>query len=240
MTIFGLNTQSQTCNQRFAAPRQGAQLETCNFQLATEQGGRHLTLNQGFSLIEVLVATALLVMIVGMIGFVFRQSSMSWDSGTRRADGISQIRAVAGAIERDLRLAVDAREFGMQNVFRANSLSFVILSDPDPDNPNDRALEKVEYTPGETVTRKASRLTCKNGKWGTDAGKTWTLLDSNASSGDNPVVKFEPELDDDDPEGLPVYVTIQADITTTESFSGLEVLSKGPNEKSAGDDIIAK
>ena len=191
-----------------------------------------------FSLIEVLVATALLVMVVGMIGFVFRQSSMSWDSGIQRAEGISQVRAVMGSIERDLRMAVDAREFGIQNNFSGSSLEFIALSDPEAGS-DDRVPTKITYSNGSTVKRTAQRLKCNNGKWSTSgASETSTLL-KNASSTSTISITFNVVKDDDDPDGLPAYVTISADITHQEKFSGLEVRSYGPNGKpNDKDDIV--
>ena len=206
----------------------------------------------GFSLIEVLVATALLVMIVGMIGFVFRQSSMSWDSGTRRADGISQIRAVVGAIERDLRLAVDAREFkpqDSQQKFEKEKLIFIALADPDPGTAaslDKRGLMRIEYSGGKTVKRTATRLKCSNGQWGVDSGTDAKvesiLLDSGSGAKDVPTITFDAVFDPNDTskKGLPVYVNIEGKISVTEKFSGLTVRSKGPDEKGAGDDIVAK
>ena len=194
----------------------------------------------GFSLIEVLVATALLVMIVGMIGFVFRQSSMSWESGTRRADGISQIRAVAGAIERDLRLAVDAREFkGLSQSFGQNSLEFIALADPDPDNPDDRALVRVTYSGGKKVERRANRLQCSGDTWNASGREVRSILLDGGKQGD-PNISFSVPDGYQQGDGLPAYVTIEADIDVTESFSGLTVRSKGPSEKGSGDDIVAK
>ena len=197
---------------------------------------------KGFSLIEVLVATALLVMVVGMIGFVFRQSSMSWDSGVRRAEGISQVRAVMGAIERDLRLAVDAREFGLKNNFTANSLEFVTLADPEAGS-NERVPMLIEYSSGSTVKRKAQRLKSTNGKWSPEGnGDSSTLLESGSSASaidvSFDVVKGE------DSQALPVYVTVNAELEVSEEFSGLEVRSYGPNgkrdEKTTSDDIVVK
>ena len=202
---------------------------------------------KGFSLIEVLVATALLVMVVGMIGFVFRQSSMSWDSGIKRADGISQMRAVMGAIERDLHFAVDAREFGLNNNFE--NMEFVALLDPDPKNSstlNERVPAKIKYTiSGGKVERTATRLKRSGNSWSASGTKTGpsTLLDDNA------VKSFSVDAyyaDDDDDEGLPRFVTAKSDITVSTEFSGLEVRSYGPNGKKStdevkiGDDIVVK
>lgn len=66
----------------------------------------------GFSLIEVMVATAILMVIVLMIGGVFRQSSSAWDVGYARAEGGMIVRGVIGSIQRELSRAVDGRIFG--------------------------------------------------------------------------------------------------------------------------------
>lgn len=194
---------------------------------------------KGFSLIEVLVATALLVMVVGMIGFVFRQSSMSWDSGIQRAEGISQVRAVMGAIERDLRLAVDAREFGLKNSFEKNSLKFIVLADPEAGS-NDRVPTQITYTDGSTVKRTSTRLkSSKNGTWSaTGTSENSTLLESG-SSPSTVAISYNVVKDTDNPDGLPAYVTISADVTHQEKFSGLVVRSYGPNGKKGDkDDIV--
>ena len=226
-----------------------------DFALRTLPPGRLRSFDErkasGFSLIEVLVATALLVMIVGMIGFVFRQSSMSWDSGIRRAEGIAQVRAVAGAIERDLRLAVDAREFGLTQSFSDGALKFVIPADRDETSQKqkrDRALMQIEYSSGKTVKRTATRLMRSSGSWGPKGtAKTSTLMSpSDSSASTSPEISFDIMPDDNDKNGLPIYVSVYADIRVNESFSGLEVRSYGPNGKknasgkSDGDDIVVK
>ncbi len=63
----------------------------------------------GFSLIEVLVASTILLMIMMMLGMLFQQSSQAWRTGTRRADMYEQIRGYFGAIQRDAAAAVDEK-----------------------------------------------------------------------------------------------------------------------------------
>lgn len=194
----------------------------------------------GFSLIEVMVATALLVMVVGMIGFVFRQSSMSWDSGIRRAEGSTQVRAVVGAIERDLRLAVDAREFGMQQSFSSTSLRFVALLEPEVGS-DDRVPTYITFTGGTTVERTAQRLICNDENWSRgDDTETSTLLEPNAADA-SIRIRYNPMDDDADPDGLPAYVTIQAELILMDRFSGLSVRSSGRDGvKGTKDDIVTQ
>ena len=194
----------------------------------------------GFSLIEVLVATALLIMIVGMIGFVFRQSSMSWDSGIRRAEGTTRVRAVIGAIERDLREAVDAREFGMKQTFTKNKLEFVALLEPESGSPDQRVPSLITYTGGSTVERTAKRLTSSGSSWSATGNERSTLLETDGNA------KISIEYDsveppDATPGGLPAYVTIQAKLITEDSFSGLKVISYGRDgKKGTRDDIVVE
>ena len=70
-------------------------------------------LRTGFTLIEVLVATAVMAIMVVMIGGLFQQASSSWDAGYVRAEGGMAVRAVVGALTRDAATAVDGRRFGL-------------------------------------------------------------------------------------------------------------------------------
>ena len=65
----------------------------------------------GFSLIEVMVATSIVLILVVLVGSVFRQASSAWDSGYARAEGGMVVRGVLGAIQRELSRAVDGRHF---------------------------------------------------------------------------------------------------------------------------------
>lgn len=70
---------------------------------------RAMRARAGFSLIEVMVATGVLLVLVLMVSAVFRQASSSWDSGYSRAEGGMVIRSVMGTIQRELSKAVDGR-----------------------------------------------------------------------------------------------------------------------------------
>ncbi len=220
-------------------------LFTGHCSLVTDEQGGGQQLAEGerrsaFSLIEVLVATALLVMIVGMIGFVFRQSSMSWDSGIRRAEGTTRVRAVIGAIERDLRAAVDAREFGMTQTFSANSMTFVALLEPESGNPYQRVPTQITYTGGTSVERTAKRLTSSGSSWSASGNDRSTLLESDGNA--KVSVRYDcVSPPSDTPGGLPAYVTIQAELVTEDAFSGLKVISYGRDgKKGTRDDIVVE
>ena len=61
----------------------------------------------GFSMIEVLVASSILVVIVMMMGMLFQQGSNAWRIGSKRADGFMKLRTFLGALQRDASEAVD-------------------------------------------------------------------------------------------------------------------------------------
>jgi type II secretory pathway pseudopilin PulG len=61
----------------------------------------------GFSMIEVLVASTIMIMIVMMLGMLFQQTSQAWRTGKQRADTYQQVRALFGAIQRDASAAID-------------------------------------------------------------------------------------------------------------------------------------
>jgi len=65
--------------------------------------------SSGFSMIEVLVASTILVMIVMMLGMLFQQTSQAWRTGRQRADVYLQVRALFGAVQRDASAAVDEK-----------------------------------------------------------------------------------------------------------------------------------
>ena len=62
---------------------------------------------RGFSLIEILVAMSILVVIVLIVGGLFQQTSLAWTLGMQRATEQANVRAVAGALGRDLASMVD-------------------------------------------------------------------------------------------------------------------------------------
>ena len=139
----------------------------------------------GFSLIEVMVATAIFLVLVTMIGAVFRQASSSWESGTASAEGGSIIRGVIGTIQRELSTAVDGRVYGETWTdpvkVTAGSVEFISIKslrsdEEDTTNPQNSSREvcRINYTwCGGTMKRTEQRLkpTIDNSgkiKWSSD------------------------------------------------------------------------
>lgn len=127
---------------------------------------------RGFSLIEVLVAMTILSVIVLIVAGVFQQTGLAWSMGLRRADAQSMVRAVAGAVARDLSMMVDPTNFIMGtesddipdgDLLKSGgykvggSLDFYILKPTDDilsKHDVARELARVTYSGGAKVERK--------------------------------------------------------------------------------------
>lgn len=213
----------------------------------------------GFTLIEVMVATAVLLIMVLMVGSLFRSAASSWDSGYARAEGGSIVRGVAGSIARDLSTAVDGRAYGKTSDIidvSSSSLKFVCFKPiKTVGGTTRRELHCVEYSLGSSVTRKDSVLT----------GSSWAALPSTIlyAGGDSSFgAKFElssasPASSTDVPDrpyeasgdykwNIP-SVKLRCTLTREGSFSGLSILCLGPDGKEGlsegskdNDDIVVK
>lgn len=201
--------------------------------------------NRGFSLIEVMVATTILMIIVIMVGNIFRHSTSAWETGYSTAEGASGVRSVLGTVERELAQAIDGRAYGLSDpvVVSGNSIEFYRYSEPIKKGSTDRELQKIKYTFSKNnVTRSLN-------------GKSVTLFSKQASVGGNSEtdVDFDVgciEIDESDlnlnselkGKGWTVpSVWVRARIVRTSSFAGMEARSYGPDgKKDTEDDIFAR
>jgi prepilin-type N-terminal cleavage/methylation domain-containing protein len=165
--------------------------------------------SDGFSLIEVLVATTVLLIIVMIVAMVFEQSSGAWAAGTRRADSHMTLRGLLGTMQREMANAVDARDFGFANNFTASEADFVALSGEPPN----RVPQLISYSYNNgngKVTRSCQNLKYSGGTWqeaGSDVGAVMNP--------DRPLLDFEFKVTDGaDQQGLPLRVDIEAHLQT--------------------------
>ena len=83
----------------------------------------------GFTLIEILVATTILLVIVILASLVFQQTTGAYQTGERKVNAQVALRNVVGAMTRDLALAVDSRDYGsINNNFGSGSMTFIALT----------------------------------------------------------------------------------------------------------------
>lgn len=202
--------------------------------------------NKGFSLIEVMVATTILMIIVIMVGNIFRHGTNAWETGYSTAEGASGVRSVLGTVERELAQAIDGRKYGLSDPISVSgsSIEFYRYVEPSKKGSTDREVQKIKYTFGKNkVTRKP------------DNGKEVTLFSKQTSVGGNTEIDVEfdvgsIEIKEDDLDLNDGFegeawtipsVWVRARITRTSSFAGMEARSYGPDgKKDTDDDIIAR
>ena len=196
----------------------------------------------GFSLIEILVATIILMVIVLLMSMVFQQSSGAYQSGTTRVNAQKVLRIVLGVISRDMALAVDSRFYpGRVQQFDADNVAFVALTGR-PDATGRRSPQWIEFScSAGKVTRRCTDL-----KWDKTA-KKWV---NDASAGtqqsvlnpDHDLVGFSFGITDhpQDITGLPLRVEVLGEIETSGKFSFVRGRSAGRDrEWGTDDDIVA-
>lgn len=202
----------------------------------------------GFSLIEILVATTVLLIIVLSVAMVFQQSTGAWSGGTRKANAAMTLRSVLGQIQRDILDAVDAREFtnsiSLKNNFSATSADFVALAgDPTITNAMVRVpcrikFERKSASTGYIVHRTITRLVFNGHLWSEDAAtKRESILNSSLG-----LSYFEMTVLDNvgDPAGLPLVVDIFAKVDNAKRNMIVRGRSAGRDKKlNTDDDILA-
>ncbi len=181
----------------------------------------------GFSLMEVMVAMAILGIIVTIVAGIFQQTSLAWSIGTQRAEAQSMTRSVIGALNRDLSMIVDPNQFmpmkgdgssddagvlPQTSNFSGGSLGFWIYKPLPQYSASDypgRALAYVTYTFGATVKREEQAYTAD----GTSLVKVATA-EFDLNPGDNPL----------DAEGSvriePVTLSSSGEISGSSSYGG--------------------
>jgi prepilin-type N-terminal cleavage/methylation domain-containing protein len=195
-------------------------------------------LRQGFSLIEILVATTILLIIVMLMSMVFQQSSGAYQSGTTRVNAQKVLRIVLGVISRDMALAVDSRNYpGLDQQFAADNVAFVALTGrPDATR---RSPQWIEFTYADgKVTRRCSGLKWTGSAWAKDGTQTSVL------NPDHDLVDFSFGITDhpQDPAGvgLPLRVEVYGEIETSGTFAFARGRSAGRDRLfGTADDIIA-
>ncbi len=220
------------------------------------------SLRTGFTLIEVMVATAVMAIMVVMIGGLFQQASSSWDAGYVRAEGGMAVRAVVGALTRDAATAVDGRRFGLSAPVEVSGSKITMYRLAPGAVAGSRDIVKVVYEGGSTVKRivdgKSSTLysggSGSNGanftfSAGPEADGTQTSAAARPyerryydSTGSQKTSDFPAEVRWSVP-----YVKVRCALTRSGTFSGLTVRSLGRDglaigdpDEAAKDDIIVR
>ena len=216
-------------------------------------------LRTGFTLIEVLVATAVMAIMVVMIGGLFQQASSSWDAGYVRAEGGMAVRAVVGALTRDAATAVDGRRFGLSAPVEVTGSQITMYRLAPGAVGGNRDIVKVVYKGGSTVKRTVDgkESTLYSGGSGSN-GANFTFSAGPEADGTQNAAATRPyerryydstgaQKTSDFPAevlwNVP-YVKVRCQLTRKGTFSGLTVRSLGRDgigvEEKSQDDIIVR
>ena len=125
----------------------------------------------GFSLIEILIATTILLVIVVLASMVFQQTTGAYQTGERKVNAQVALRNVLGSITRDLALAVDSSKYkglGASSIGDGHSITFFALTGtPGIENGKVvRTVQKLSYSfAGGVVKRTELNTTVEDGTW---------------------------------------------------------------------------
>ncbi len=202
--------------------------------------------NKGFSLIEVMVATTILMIIVIMVGNIFRHSSSAWETGYSTTEGASGVRSVLGSVQRELAQAIDGREYGLSDPIdvEGGSITFYRYVEPSRKGSTDKELQKIKYTfSRNSVTRSVDgKSTTLFSKQTSTAGNS--NIDVDFDIGKIEVSESDLNLSEDfgqDKAWTIPSVWVRARVTRSSAFAGMEARSYGPDGKrGTEDDIIAR
>lgn len=194
----------------------------------------------GFTLVEILVATTILLVIVILASLVFQQTTGAYDTGERKVSANVALRNVVGTISRDLAVAVDSDDYpGLPgNKWSGGSMSFVALTGSPGKDASGEDSEKCRTPHVITYSANGSRTDvatkCDNGKWSTH-GKTVTskLFDKASFQGATISVSFD--FTDTDP--LPEAVYIRAELESDGETSAVGAGSGGYRGWGSPDEI---
>ncbi len=163
---------------------------------------------RGFTLVELLVSMALLVVIVMIIGMFFQRASVAWDTGARKAEVLLTGRAVADFMAQELAMAMPATN--SWNVpTGGNSASFLMLGDA---TATLRATQTVHYAfNAGAVTRNETNM-----------------CDGIYS------LSFEPENIPGDPNPFPVWVDVVVTVSNSFGYGVFQSRATFPNRGREG------
>jgi len=190
---------------------------------------------RAFTLIEILVALAVLSMIVLMMSMSFQQSADAWTTASHRAGMDIMARGVVGRIEMDLMQAVPALNYTTNNAtlkqtFTGNEISFLRLK---AGTQSQRELRRVTYraTSAGLVTRVERLLTYNNG-WQEGSVVSSENMNELGTTFEDFEFRFPPGNWD---YNLPPSVDVFSRVAYQGRFAHFEALSFGPHGQNSAE-----
>ena len=199
--------------------------------------------NEGFTLIELVVATAVLLVLTLIIGALFRQALSAWDTGRIRGEGGMIVRGLVGTVSKDLTTAIDGRPYG-QGLPKASgsTLDFVCLRAAEPAQTparfevhhitysGARRTDKVRTASGWTTVSTVNLAESDSSAFSIKSVEYKALDMPSAASGNGRDYETDTGFSAnwDGKEG-PSAIKIRVTFQEKGRFEGLAVRSKGPN-----------
>lgn len=193
-------------------------------------------------MVEVLVASSILVIIVLMLGMLFQQTGLAWRTGSQRANNYMEVRALMGSLQRDAAAAVDqwsvnpelrsALSGSDSQKFDGFPLAFFTLGatgfeNGDPDATPLRALSYITYSQDGVRTERT--LMANNSAYSPPAVNVKKVFSTSK------VVATIDEVEAEYPTGgnnrLPLSVRLKISITPSGKSYEIGAESAGPDGK---------
>lgn len=202
------------------------------------------TKQAGFSLIEVLIASTILLMIVMMLGMLFQSTSQAWRTGQGRADRFRLVRGFFGALQRDVACAVDESQIpaairtklGGQQKFTSSGLQFYTLSGGgfQDDNPGKPARCSPTYV---TYSRASRTETRYLGDGSTEQIGSYSVVGNNTKGVE---IEYKPYYSEGKKvgspgTGIPLFLVVCVQFPAVSSGNS-DSLNVGVEARSAGPD----
>ena len=184
----------------------------------------------GFSLLEILVAMAILSVIILLMTTIFNQSSQAWDRGLSKSEKGMAGRAALNLMTSELKNAVatDGNLTG-PTLFNASSMSFNSLTKADADD--ERIVKYITYSlAGNKINRSTSPY--KDDYSGLGSASSAELIDD--------VTGFKISALGGSATSMPESVTLSINLEKSSKTAWAEAYSYGPNgvdNNGQGDDI---
>ncbi len=209
-------------------------------------------------MIEVLVASTILIVIVMLLAMLFQQTSIAWRTGQIRAQGAMKLRTAIGAIQRDASAAIDAKNIPQallynneQQSFKPGEIRFYTLTGKadtffdtqDGDEkavPLKRALCFISYTTDGVRTKYA--YSSKSGWQMVEQTQVLKYLihKSQDKNKDEVVLqKFQFRWPGTSSDGFPLYMWVEATLEQEGVLYDVGAESSGP-DKEFGDNSDVK
>jgi len=197
---------------------------------------------EGFTLLELIVAMVILAILILIMGAIFHQSSVAWDSGIRKAKGNMSARAAIGFMSRELSEAIaytgdPEPKLGPVIIDGRPFISFARLTHASATNR--RAAYLVSYAvTNEVLVRTQTDLKRSD-------ARSYAEPDNDAVVNQliTNVMWLAFEVPDADKQfmytnTLPEWVCIRLRVRRMDDVSGTKVFSYGPDGQEGTDDDI--